>query len=129
MRRLMRLWNEGGVDAFLEEAGADLKFTPDPRFPEQGPFSGAELRTFMEQWQEAWGGSTQLGLDEIVEHEDAVLVRCRWVVSGASSGAYVPAEFTFVGWFGDDGKLDTLLASFDHQHAIEAADTGRDAAG
>jgi len=125
MRTLVRLWNEGGVDAYLAEASPDLTFTPDPRFPEQGPFSGDELRTFMEQWQEAWGGSTELLLDQVAEHSDAVLARCRWVISGASSGAFVPAVFTFVGWFGDGGELETLLAFFDHQHAIDAAERGR----
>jgi len=125
---MVRLWNEGGVDAYLAESSPDLTFTPDPKFPEQGPFSGDELRTFMEQWQEAWGGSAELLLDAVAEHVGAVLARCRWVISGASSGAFVPAEFTFVAWFGSDGTLETLLAFFDDEDAIDAAERGRDAA-
>ncbi len=128
MRTLVRLWNEGGVEAWLAGTSSDLLLKPDPRFPEQGPFSGAEMRAFLDQWQEAWGGSSTLVAKEVAEHGDAILLRCDWVVSGSSSGAAVPADFTFVAWFDDHLKLHTLLAFFDHPDAIAAAEAGRDAA-
>jgi hypothetical protein len=129
MRTLVRLWNERGVDAWLAQASPDVIFKPDPRFPEQGPFSGARLRAFLDEWQEAWGGSSELVLHEVTEHGDAVVARCAWEVRGSSSGAFVPTEWTFVSWFDDDGAMRVLLAFFDHAEAIEAARAGREAAG
>ena len=132
-RALVDLWNTGGVDAWFDAAGSRVLFSPDPRFPEQGPFSGSEFRTFVEQWVQTWGGSAGLVLvDDPVERSGAVVSRVRWDVSGATSGAHVPgewAEFTFVGWFADDGSMDRLLAFFDHDAALAAADAGRQAAG
>ena len=132
-RRLIDLWNAGDIEAYLEAAGPRVRFSPDPMFPERGPFSGEELRTFLEQWQEAWGGESDVVVvDDVFERSGAVLARVRWEVSGAASGAHVPsdwAEFTFVAWFGEDGALDHLLAFFDHDQALAAADAGLEAAG
>jgi hypothetical protein len=127
------LWNAGDVDAWFDAVGSRVLFSPDPRFPERGPFSGSELRTLLDQWVQAWGGSSELVLvDDPVERSGAVISRVRWDVSGATSGAHVPgewAQFTFVAWFADDGSLDRLLAFFNHDEALAAADAGRQAAG
>ena len=129
-RGYVDLWNEGDLDRWWEEVGSNVRFTPDPRFPETGPFEGEELKTFYEQWWEAWGGEARLVVKEMFERSDAVVARCLWDVSGAASGAHLPAEwaeFSIVAWERSDGSLDTLLAFFDHERALAAADAGRDA--
>lgn len=129
LRRAVEIWNEGDYEGFEAFVGADVVFSPDPRFPEQGPFTGEQFHRFLEGWLETWGGDAELAADEVTERGDAVLMRARWVVRGASSGAYVPAAFTFVVWMNPDGTFDRLLAFFDHEDALAAADAGREAAG
>jgi ketosteroid isomerase-like protein len=123
VRELVRVWNEGDLDVFLAQVDPDFEFTPDPKFPEQGPFSGEDLRKWMEDWWTTWGDA-HLELDSVERVADVFVAKCRWVISGVKSGAHVPAEFSFAMWFGVDGRLRRVVAFFDHATAVEIAEAG-----
>jgi hypothetical protein len=126
-RGYVELWNGGDFERWWDEVGSRMTFTPDPRFPETGPFEGEELRNFYDQWWEAWGGESRLVVRDLFERSGAVVARCLWDVSGAASGAHMPEEwatFTLVGWSREDGSIETLLGFLDHEEALAAADAG-----
>src|SRR5687768_16488187 len=94
-KELVRIWNTGDVERYLENFAPDAVFNPDPSWPEQGPFTGEAIADFMRNYLEAWEHA-EIALDAIEEHGDVVLMRCRWNIRGAGSGIDLPTAFSIV---------------------------------
>jgi hypothetical protein len=123
---LAQAWNENGPEGFLDLLPPEFEFSPDPRFPDvgSGTYSGEALKRWMHDWAGAWE-TVQLEVLGVTEHGDAALGRCQWHVRGAASGVVAPPmEFTFVGWFDDEGRPVKAMAFFDHERAVAEAEAG-----
>ncbi len=121
---LVEIYNDGGIESWLDELGPDFEFTPDPSFPEPGTKSGDELRRWIKEWAAVWE-QARLDVKEIEEHGDGVLALCQWQLTAAKTNLDVPvAEFTFLGWVDDGGKPRKLFAFFDRERALAALEAG-----
>jgi hypothetical protein len=119
MRQLAGSWNAGDLEATMERFDPAVEFSPDPRWPEPGPYHGREtVARFMDGYRSAWG-QVELEIHELGERRGMVVAQCRWIVQGASSGADVPVAFTLVVRFGPSGLVDRMRAFFDHDEALE----------
>jgi hypothetical protein len=117
-------YNSGDVQAFVAWFAPGVVFEPDPRWPEPGPFVGrAAFASFLEEWSGAWE-EPRLEVDRVEERNDATIAECRWIVSGASSGAAVPTAFTVVARFGPDGQATRIAAFLDHDEALRSVGSG-----
>jgi len=95
--------------------------TPDPSWPEPGPFEGREaVMEFVREWVAPWE-SVRLELDELEERGGWVVSRCRWLTRGKASGAATVVPFTFLG-AARGGHLAELRAFFDHDAALRSLD-------
>jgi ketosteroid isomerase-like protein len=123
-REITDIYNSGDLEGFLQRFDSGIEFTPDPQWPEPGPFLGRDaFERFMRGWEAAWGRVT-LHLEEVEQRgDDLVIARARWEVSGASSGADVPVGLTMVCWFGRDERVTRLAAFFDHADALRFAES------
>lgn len=111
-------YNSGDLKAFLARVDPAVVFTPDPQWPEPGPFVGRDaLSRFLEDWRGAWE-DVRVEVHRVEEQADVAIGQCRWIVSGARSGAPVPVAFTFVVRFRADGLASQITAFFDHDEAI-----------
>lgn len=54
VKELVKLWNSGDMDRFLESLAPDFEFAPDPSFPDAGVYGGDEMRGWMRDWAETW---------------------------------------------------------------------------
>jgi len=114
-------YNSGDLDAFLARVDPGVVFKPDPEWPEAGPFVGREaFARFLEDWRGAWE-EVRLEVDRVEEQGDLAIAQCRWIVSGAASGAPVPVAFTLVAHFRADGLASQIRAFFDHDEALRWA--------
>jgi len=124
VQKLVEMWNSGDVDAFCEAVGPDFQFTPDPSFPETGPYSGEELRKWLREWQGTWEGNRYevLGIDD---HGQAMTIDSRWHLVAKGTGDQVPAsDFTIVFWLDADDRPRGMAAFFDRDRALEVARGG-----
>ena len=121
--RMAELWNEGDVDRWLDEAGPDFEFTPDPSFPDHDTYRGEEFREFMHGWARTWQDNRfeLLGFEEM---GDVGLMRSRWHLAapGGSSGDVPVADFTLVVWWeGSEALRPHRMAAFFDDEAARAA--------
>ena len=123
-KRLTELWNSGDPDRWLDEVGSDFEFTPDPSFPDAGTYTGEDFRRWIHGWIATWRENRVevLGIEEIA---DSVLIRARWHLITHQTGGEVPLEdFTLVLFFDDDNEqARRMVAFFDHEKAVEAAES------
>jgi ketosteroid isomerase-like protein len=113
-------YNSGDLEAFLSRFDPEVVLDPDPQWPEPGPvFSRDAFGRFLEDWARAWQ-AVRVEVEGVEEHGDAVVARCRWIVSGAASGAAVPTAFTVVLRFGPNGLVSRISAFFDHDEALRS---------
>jgi ketosteroid isomerase-like protein len=124
VRELVRIWNVGDLERYLETFAPDAVFNPDPTWPEQGPFRGDAIGRFMRDYLEAWENA-QVVIDHIESHGEVVLARCRWLITGSASGIDIPTEFSLVFRIDDEGFVRRMDAFFEHaearRQALEAA--------
>jgi hypothetical protein len=110
-------WNAGDLEGSMRYFDPDVEFSPDPRWPEPGPYRGREAVTsFLHEYRSAWG-QVDLEVEEVEELRGALVARCKWLVQGASSGADVPVAFTLAVWFGSSGLVERMAAFFDDEEA------------
>jgi hypothetical protein len=116
--------NPGDAQAFVARFAPGVVFEPDPRWPEPGPFVGrAAFARFLEEWSGAWE-DPRLEVDRVEDRNDATIAECRWIVSGASSGAAVPTASTVLARFGPDGEATRIAAFLDHDEALRSVGSG-----
>jgi hypothetical protein len=119
---LVKLWNSGDLDGFLDELGSDFEFTPDPSFPDAGTYRGEDFRRWMHDWVATWRGNRYelLGIEEL---PDAVLMRGRWHLATRQTGVEVPIQdFTLVLLYENDAvRPGRMAAYFDPEQARAAA--------
>jgi hypothetical protein len=125
VNELVDLWNSGDVDGFMEAVGPEFKFTPDPSFPDSGPYRGEELRQWLQEWKGTWEGNRYEMLG-ITDHGPAVTLDSRWHLIATGQGQEVPVQdFTLVVWFDDDDRPVGMAGFFDRERAlVEAKRTG-----
>jgi ketosteroid isomerase-like protein len=117
-------YNSGDMQAFVARFAPEVVFEPDPRWPESGPFVGrTAFARFLEEWSGAWE-EPRLEVNRVEQRNDATIAECRWIVSGAASGAAVPTAFTVVARFGPDGQATRIAAFLDHAEALRSAASG-----
>jgi SnoaL-like domain len=117
-RALADTYNTGNLEAFLEGIHPEVVFQPDPEWPEPGPFVGRDsFARFLRDWRGAWE-EARIEVDKVEERDDLAIAQCRWIVTGASSGAPVPVAFTFVVGFDREGLVTEMRAFFDHSAAL-----------
>ena len=111
-------YNAGNLEAFLARFDSEVVVEPDPQWPEPGPVVGREaFRRFLRDWGGAWQ-RVRFELENIEQRGAVAILRCRWIVSGATSGAPVPTAFTVVTRHGANGLISGLWAFFDHEEAL-----------
>jgi hypothetical protein len=123
---LVGLWNAGEYEKWLDEAGADFEFTPDPSFPDAGTYRGEEFRRWMRDWIATWQ-ENRFELLGVEQAGDALLMRGRWHLATRQTGGEVPLEdFTLVLFYDDqdDERPARMAAFFDPEQAREAAQRG-----
>ena len=121
MRLATERFNAGDLDGFADLLDPDATITPDPSWPEPGPFEGREaVMEFVRGWVAPWE-SVRLELDELEERGGGVVSRCRWLTRGKASGAATVVPFTFLG-AARGGHLAELRAFFDHDAALRSLD-------
>jgi hypothetical protein len=123
-------WNAGDLEAFTQHLDPNIEFSPDPRWPEPGPYRGrGAVTAFLHEYRSAWGHA-DLEVGQVEGVSGALVARCRWLVQGAASGADVPVAFTLVLWFGSSALVERMVAFFDDDEArrwVEATASGADA--
>jgi ketosteroid isomerase-like protein len=119
MRRATDRFNAGDLDGFADMLVPDATMTPDPSWPEQGPFVGREaVMGFVGTWVEDWE-SVQLEVDGMEERGEWVVSRCRWLTEGRASGVAQEVSFTFV--IRPEGdRIAAIKAFFDHDEALRS---------
>jgi ketosteroid isomerase-like protein len=119
MRRATDRFNAADLDGFADMLVPDVTMTPDPSWPEQGPFEGREaVMAFVGTWVEDWE-SVQLKVDGMEERGDWVVSRCRWLTEGRASGVAQEVPFTFV--VKPEGeRIAAIKAFFDHDEALRS---------
>jgi ketosteroid isomerase-like protein len=85
VQRLVTLWNEGDVDAFLALHSDDVELITDPEWPDESVTGRAEVARFAEDFRSAWD-AVMLKLDAIDAEGDEVRTRGHWESRGAASG-------------------------------------------
>jgi hypothetical protein len=115
-------YNSGDMETFFAGFDREVVFSPDPQWPEPGPFVGRDaFAEFFETFRGAWEES-RLEVDHVEERAGFELAHCRWIVSGAASGATVLAGFSVVVRLEADGLARRVAAFFDHDEALRWAD-------
>ena len=110
-------YNAQDMDAFRALLHPEVTFTPDPSWPEAGPYRGREeVVAFMREFAAPFARVT-LAVDDLTQVGGHAVARCRWVVEGAASGIATDVAFTFVGTV-RDGRIDGFRAFFDHDEAL-----------
>jgi hypothetical protein len=122
-RELAALWNAREFEQVTEAFGDDSVFTPDPLWPEPGPFTGRQARAELLRVAAAWE-TLVLEIHSIETVGDTVLADVRWIARGVASGADVLQDFWFVCRFADDGSFRTLHAFFEERNARAEAGIG-----
>jgi ketosteroid isomerase-like protein len=121
VHQLVEMWNSGDLDGYLEALGPDFEFTPDPSFPDTGPYSGEELREWLREWQGTWEGN-RFEVLGITDHGPAVTVDSRWHLIATGKGQEVPVQdFTIVFWLDAQDRPLRMAAFFDRERALEEA--------
>ncbi len=121
VNELVELWNSGDVDAFMEAVGAEFEFTPDPSFPDTGPYRGEQLREWLQEWKGTWEGNRYEVLG-IADHGPGVTVDSRWHLIATGQGQEVPVQdFTLVLWFDGRDRPVGMAAFFDRERALDEA--------
>ena len=117
VRELVGIWNSGDVDGFLDAVGPRFEFTPDPSFPDTGPYAGEDLRRWLLEWKGTWEGNRYEVL-EITDHGPAVSIDSRWHLLAKGTGGEIPvSDFALVIWFDDDDRPLRMAAFFDRERA------------
>jgi hypothetical protein len=123
--RMIEIWNAGDHEAFLDELGPDIRFSPDPSFPDAGTYSGDDFRAWMREWVSTWQ-ENRYELLELTELQRALLLRGRWHLATRQGGGEVPlADFTIVMLYADEAaeRPRRMAVFFDHDRALELART------
>ena len=116
-------YNSRDMEAFLAGFDREVVFNPDPQWPEPGPFVGREaFAEFLEGFRAAWE-QDRLELDGVEDRDALTIARCRWIVSGAASGAPVPTPFTIVVRLETNGLASRVAAFFEYDEALRWADS------
>ncbi len=120
---LVELWNAGEYEKWLDEAGTDFEFTPDPSFPDAGTYRGEDFRRWMRDWVATWQENRfeLLGVEQVA---DALLMRGRWHLATRLSVGEVPLQdFTLVLFYDDEEaeRPERMAAFFDPEEARDAA--------
>jgi hypothetical protein len=111
------------MEAFLAGFDREVVFSPDPEWPESGPFEGLGAFTeFLVGFRGAWE-QDRLDVDRVEDQDGLAVARCRWTVSGVASGATVPAGFTIVVRLEANGLASRVAAFFDHDEALRWAES------
>ena len=121
VQRAYRAINGGDLDALRDLVAADVEVDASAVFVDQGTFRGPDgLTEFIEGLRAIWGPSFRSQPEEVIEHEDRVLVTAR--ASGTGQGSGVPAETvrTHV-WTIRDGKIARFKTFASRAEALEAA--------
>jgi ketosteroid isomerase-like protein len=113
---LVRIWNTGDLDRYLETFAPDAVFNPDPSWPEQGPFTGEAIGRFLRNYMDAWEHA-EIAIEAIEGYGEVVLMRCRWIIRGAGSGIDLPTAFSLVFRIDDEGLIRRSDAFFDEAEA------------
>jgi ketosteroid isomerase-like protein len=115
-------YNSEDIETFFAGFDRDVVFIPDPEWPEPGPFVGRDaFAEFLESFRGAWE-EDRLEVESVEDHDAVALGRCRWIVSGAASGAPVPATFSVVVRLEPNGLASRVAAFFDHDEALRWAE-------
>jgi hypothetical protein len=118
---LVERWNAGEVDSFFDAVGPQFEFSPDPSFPDSGPYRGEELRQWLREWQGTWEGN-RLEVLGVTDHGTAVTIDSRWHLVATGRGEEVPVQdFTLVIWFDGEDRPLGMAAFFDRDRALEEA--------
>jgi ketosteroid isomerase-like protein len=119
MQRATDAFNAGDLDGFAEMLRPAVTMTPDPSWPEQGPFEGHEaVMAFVGGWVDDWE-SVRLEVDHMEERGEWVVSRCRWLTEGRASGLATAVPFTFV--IKPEGdRIAAIRAFFDHDEALRS---------
>jgi SnoaL-like domain len=116
-------YNSGDMETFLAGFDRDVVFRPDPQWPEPGPFVGREaFAEFLNSFRGAWE-EDRLDVDNVEDLGALLVARCRWTLSGAASGAAVPARFTILVRLEPNGLATSTAAFFDHDEALRWAES------
>ncbi len=118
--RLVKIWNSGDFDGFLDALGPDFEFTPDPSFPDTGTYKGDDLRDWMGGWARTWD-ENELEILGTTESGSTVIVESRWHLTAAAGQKIPLRDFYFVIWFDDDERAKAAAAFFDRDRALEVA--------
>ena len=104
----------GGVDP-------EIEVHPDPNWPERGPFKGFEgSRELVNSWLVAWGTAGRVDIDEFRDLGERFIVRARFNLAGAGSGAEVEMATSCVAELEDDIAVKAHFF-FDHGEALKLA--------
>jgi hypothetical protein len=120
---MTELWNSGDHEAFLDELGPDLVFSPDPSFPDAGSYSGEEFRRWMRDWVATWNENRfeMIGFEEVGR---AVLVDGRWHLVRPDTTADIPLDDFTVVWVFPDETAERpvrMAVFFDREQALQLA--------
>jgi SnoaL-like protein len=115
-KELLRIWNAGDLDLYLENFAPDAIFNPDPSWPEQGPFTGEAIGRFLRNYLAAWEHA-EVALEGVEGQGELVLMRCKWIIRGAASGIDLPTAFCLVFQIDDEGLVQRSDAFFDEAEA------------
>jgi hypothetical protein len=121
VHRAIVCFNNADWDGLAELIASDCHMTPLENWPEPGPFTGREANVAQFQRLRAdSAGRTVIEVVEASERGEWLVIRYRWVMEGAASGATVEASFTGVARL-ENGQVAEQHFRFDEGGALEAA--------
>jgi uncharacterized protein len=93
VRDVIEAINRGDVDGFLARTHVDFEWRALEASPLAGTYRGREeVRAYVEEWLNTFDDA-RLGIEELVEMDDQVLVVVRGSARGKASGAVVRNHF------------------------------------
>jgi hypothetical protein len=125
LERAVEAWNRGDVQesvtTLLTGVDPEIEVHPDPSWPEKGPFKGFEgSRDLVGSWLVAWGTAGTVEIDEFRDLGERMIVRARFNLAGAGSGAEVEMATSCVAEL-EDGIAVRCHFFFDHEEALRLA--------
>jgi ketosteroid isomerase-like protein len=110
----------GDLDAVLKDCDPYVVIRPDPNWPENRPFLGADAARSLIGDFMATLGTGEMVSEELIDAGDRVVTRIRGRAHGQLSGIENEVAFSQVVTF-RRGKVVMIEYFIDHQEALEAA--------
>lgn len=120
IRRGTQAFNAGSDEWVADSFSSDAVMHHPPAWPEPGPSIGTETIASQFARLREDVGSTRLVEESVTGQGDRLVMRLRWELEGASSGAAGATGLSAAYRF-RDGRIAELEFYFDHDEALAAA--------